>query len=260
MSSVSLSVAGVNCGGCADTVTKALEAVAGVTSVAVSLDFVGGGDDGERALSADGKKLGTAVVEGEAELSALVSDALLLLLRLALLLLLLTPACHPQLAACEVAGKPAALSKLAAVAGAGAGALLFHLVPAADWAALAGADYFPVTYESDGFTHLTKDAELLLPVANLFYTDIAGDFIVLQCDPKSFAGEVKFEPAAPVGDKPTKKFSEGEGGDEPLFPHLYGCIEASSVVATIPVTRGEGAKGPSSFLAVDFDAIMYVRD
>ena len=85
MSSVTLSVAGVNCGGCAGTVTKALEAVEGVTSVSVSLDFVGGDADGERALNADGKKMGTAVVVGEAELSALLT-------------------------ACEVAGKPATLS------------------------------------------------------------------------------------------------------------------------------------------------------
>jgi len=92
MATVELTVAGVNCDGCASAVTAALEAVDGVCSVKVSLDFDEGG---ERALNADGKKLGTAVVAffpncargSAAERQAAELAALL--------------------AACEAAGKPA---------------------------------------------------------------------------------------------------------------------------------------------------------
>lgn len=54
--------------------------------------------------------------------------------------------------------------------------MLYHLVPAADWDACktGGKAYFPPTYESDGFIHLTKEANLLLPVANHFYKDVKG--------------------------------------------------------------------------------------
>lgn len=172
------------------------------------------------------------------------------------------------LAACEAAGKPAAVRTAAAAAAEPVAeastipdptAPLYHLVPVADWEALDGKDYYPATYEQDGFTHLTHDPALLLPIANMFYTDIPGKFIVLKCDPARFGGEVKFEPAAPVGDKKSDLTSEGVA-DEPLFPHLYGCISSDSVDATLPVVRGDGPKGSNSFVRIDFDSIMYLRD
>ena len=127
---------------------------------------------------------------------------------------------------------------------------LYHLVAAAEWHALEGRGvYYPATYESDGFTHLTQRAELLLPVANAFYAGIAGDFLVLKCDPARLAGEVKFEPAAAVAGG-----TLGPAGEALLFPHLYGGIPASAVVATIPVRRDEKGGVPCPFLAVDFDA------
>ena len=134
---------------------------------------------------------------------------------------------------------------------------LYHLVPVAEWEALAGKDYFPATYEQDGFTHLTHDPALLLGIANMFCTDIEGPFVVLKCNQSRFAGKVKFEPAAPVGDK---QHEAKLMGGEPLFPHLYGGISYGSVDATLPVVRGEGPKGPTSFNRIDFDGIVYLRD
>lgn len=63
---------------------------------------------------------------------------------------------------------------------------LYHLVPLAAWEACKAASkpYYPPTYDADGFIHLTKAAELLLPVANHFYTDVPGMFCLytaLQC-------------------------------------------------------------------------------
>ncbi len=53
-----------------------------------------------------------------------------------------------------------------------AGEPLFHLVPQSQWAnaQASGQPYFPSTYATDRFIHLTKDPALLLSVANHFYT------------------------------------------------------------------------------------------
>ena len=55
---------------------------------------------------------------------------------------------------------------------------LYHLVPRQDWdeCKASGRAYFPPTYAQDGFIHLTKEPELLLPVANHFYKDVPGPF------------------------------------------------------------------------------------
>jgi len=78
--------------------------------------------------------------------------------------------------------------------------------------------------------------------------DVTGDYVVLSLDPSKLTAEVKFEPAADVGNKTSAGLTEPEGGsasaDEPkevlLFPHLYGTIDFESVVAELAVTRGEG--------------------
>jgi uncharacterized protein (DUF952 family) len=126
---------------------------------------------------------------------------------------------------------------------------LFHLVPLADWEKLeaSGQDYLPTTYDADGFTHMTEDASVLLTVANHFYTDIPGEFIVLTCDQAKLKGEVKYEAAAPVGEKASYEKPPAE--DEPLFPHLYGPIELASVTAKLAVARGVDGK----FLSIAFE-------
>jgi uncharacterized protein (DUF952 family) len=126
---------------------------------------------------------------------------------------------------------------------------LFHLVPLADWEKLeaSGEDYLPATYDADGFTHMTEDASVLLTVANHFYTDIPGEFIVLSCDQTKLKGEVKYEPAAPVGEKASYEKPPAE--DEPLFPHLYGPIELVSVTAKLAVARDADGK----FLSIAFE-------
>jgi uncharacterized protein (DUF952 family) len=56
--------------------------------------------------------------------------------------------------------------------------------------------------------------------------------------------EVKYEPAAPVGEKQTTKFSEGAE----LFPHLYGTIDKDAVTKELQVLR-EGSTG--KFLSIE---------
>mmetsp|Transcript_7490 Transcript_7490/g.21180 ORF Transcript_7490/g.21180 Transcript_7490/m.21180 type:complete len:159 (+) Transcript_7490:306-782(+) len=103
---------------------------------------------------------------------------------------------------------------------------LYHMVQKDLWEK-AKADrttYFPPTYEQDTFTHATANAQLLIGVANHFYTGIKGDWLCLEMtvDSLKAAGVVTmFEAPAPVGDKAAVDF----GGE--LFPHLYGGIPAT---------------------------------
>lgn len=65
--------------------------------------------------------------------------------------------------------------------------------------------------------------------------------------------QVKFEPAAPVGEKSSAgaEFSEGApDAAAPLFPHLYGTIDYSSVVRELPVLRSPEGE----FLDISFAA------
>ena len=77
-------------------------------------------------------------------------------------------------------------------------------------------------------------------MANHFYTDIPGDFLVIELDTRLLTTEVKYEPAAPVGDKATKGKYAQTPEDAPLFPHLYGGIPKSGsclVGLPLPVAR-----------------------
>ena len=145
---------------------------------------------------------------------------------------------------------------------AGVACPLYHLVPAKEWDALGPSDtYFPATYSADGFTHLTGDPALLLDVANHFYTDIQGDYVVLEMDSRKLgdAGEVKWEPAADVGSK--KSFSddakngdssENSSSSKMLFPHLYGGIPKSCLAlvgSPLLVNREEDT---GKFLSIEY--------
>jgi len=112
-------------------------------------------------------------------------------------------------------------------------------------------EYTPPTYTQDGFTHLTADPNLLLKVANHFYKDTQGDWLLIILDPGKLASKVVFEPAAPVGQKSQSGLdASGEGKREdsgPLFPHLYGPINHEAVVSELPVQR---APEDGTFLSI----------
>ncbi|EKU23431.1 hypothetical protein NGA_0707400 [Nannochloropsis gaditana CCMP526] len=76
---------------------------------------------------------------------------------------------------------------------------LYHLVQSSLWTAAVEADteYFPPTYQQDGFTHATADPASLLPIANHFYTSIPEPFLLLVLLPSLLSAPVKWEAAAP---------------------------------------------------------------
>ena len=62
---------------------------------------------------------------------------------------------------------------------------------------------------------------------------------------------MKFEAAAPVGEKSSADASFSKGDSEaaaPLFPHLYGTIDYASIMRELPVKRSPDGK----FLSIEF--------
>ena len=117
---------------------------------------------------------------------------------------------------------------------------LFHLIQAKLWKNAVEGDalYFPPTYEQDEFTHATANPEMLLTVANHFYTDVPGEWLCLQLTVDSLKESginVVFEGTAPVGDKE----ANFEGTDDELFPHILGGIHPSAVLAVHEVKRAD---------------------
>lgn len=88
---------------------------------------------------------------------------------------------------------------------------------------------------SDGFVHATAEPKFLLMVGTNFYKTVPGDWICLKIDVSRLtpSSRVIYEPAAPVGDVASMK----PAADEPLFPHIYGGINADSVVEQFNIIR-----------------------
>ena len=117
---------------------------------------------------------------------------------------------------------------------------LFHLIQADLWQAALDGDtlYYPPTYQQDGFTHATANPDLLLNVANHFYTYVPGDWLCLRMTVDSLQKtgvETVFEGTAPVGDQP----ANFEGTDDELFPHVLGGIHPDAVLEVHSVIRDE---------------------
>ncbi|MEN9936290.1 MAG: hypothetical protein RLZZ387_2869 [Chloroflexota bacterium] len=104
--------------------------------------------------------------------------------------------------------------------------VIYHLAPAARWQGWPqGAAYLPAEYEADGFVHCTGGVDLMLRVANTFYREVPGGFVLLAIDPARLSSELRWE----------------RPGDDlaPLFPHLYGPIDHEAIVGVSQATRAQ---------------------
>ena len=125
--------------------------------------------------------------------------------------------------------------------------IVLHLMPTAVWRELGEND--PVSNASlanEGFIHCTDKADVMLQVANEFYSGQAGDFVVLHIDVDSLSSECIWEPPAHVhadaaGGDPADEDIAGEDKRSPdlasLFPHVYGPIDRSAVVGVQTMRR-----------------------
>lgn len=94
---------------------------------------------------------------------------------------------------------------------------IFHLAEPADWAANA-RHYTPSRFEQEGFVHCST-AEQLPRVARAIFGD-RNDLILLTIDPEALNDE-------------TLVYEDSSGTGEG-FPHVYGPLPVSAVLATGP--------------------------
>lgn len=105
---------------------------------------------------------------------------------------------------------------------------LLHLALPDDWTAARDAGEYRIStrgrsLDDEGFIHCSYPSQLE-GVANRFYSDLS-EVVILRIDPDLLDAEVRVEPAA-------------EGVDE-LFPHVYGPVPTSAVIATTWWDRGD---------------------
>jgi uncharacterized protein (DUF952 family) len=99
--------------------------------------------------------------------------------------------------------------------------LIYHMLPAASWLEHAQDDtYAADTLVTEGFIHCTGDPDLLVTVANRFYRNEPGDFVVLAIDEARVSAPIRWELA-----------------DGHLFPHIYGPLNFAAVLDILPFPR-----------------------
>ena len=95
--------------------------------------------------------------------------------------------------------------------------IIYHLVLADYWHSQdPTSPYLPSDFESDGFIHCTRGSSLLLQVANTYYQDPPGEFLLLVIDESRISAEIKYENG---------------------FPHIYGPLNRDAIVAIHPMIR-----------------------
>jgi len=109
--------------------------------------------------------------------------------------------------------------------------VILHLMARPAWEQWRdGGEYDPPSLASEGFVHCTGDDDLMLAVANRFYSGEAADVVVVTLDDPRLTSEVRWEaPAHPDGTPAT--------GAEPLFPHVYGPLDRDAVVGARRLLR-----------------------
>lgn len=99
--------------------------------------------------------------------------------------------------------------------------MIYHILPQAVYAALDTAQpYRSETLATEGFTHCTGELGLLLWVANRFYRQATGPFVLLCIDETRIASPVRWE--------------ESDGN---LFPHIYGPLNWDAVERVVDFPR-----------------------
>lgn len=105
-----------------------------------------------------------------------------------------------------------------------ANGITYHMAHVDEWNAQKSGDaYKPSVFDDDGFIHCTDGLDRLTEIANLFYKNDSEPRTVLVLDVNAIKSEVRYD------------------DPEHHFPHIYGPLNPSAVIAELPVTRsGDG--------------------
>lgn len=100
--------------------------------------------------------------------------------------------------------------------------ITYHLAIVEEWTGQKDTEsYTPGAFEQDGFIHCTNGLDQLVEVANMFYRNSPEPRTVLVLEVDKIESEVRY-------DDPDQR-----------FPHIYGVLNPSAVVAELPVRREE---------------------
>lgn len=111
---------------------------------------------------------------------------------------------------------------------------IFHITTATEWAAATETGWYTApSLNDEGFIH-TSTATQVPATAARYYADV-DDLVLLQIDADGVAAEIKWE-----------------SSHDQLFPHIYGRLEVSAVVAARPFGPDpDGTYPPPSSAATD---------
>mmetsp|Transcript_34958 Transcript_34958/g.54641 ORF Transcript_34958/g.54641 Transcript_34958/m.54641 type:complete len:124 (-) Transcript_34958:2683-3054(-) len=112
------------------------------------------------------------------------------------------------------------------------GKIVYHMAQKSLWEE-AGEEYTPPTYQQDGFVHATEDSAMLLGIANHFYKETKGEWILLKLSVDKLKHKTVWEAPAPVGDKSSNLETEVK------MPHIYGPINKDAVDKITSIQRDE---------------------
>ena len=118
---------------------------------------------------------------------------------------------------------------------------IFHLAEQDRWRRATSRNeiYFSPTFDQDGLTHAAPDMAALVKVANQFYRQQQGPWLVLTMEIahlQRMGVDLRFEPASPVGHQ-TEHFA---GSATLLFPHIYGGLTAQMVLREDALPQSAG--------------------
>ena len=106
--------------------------------------------------------------------------------------------------------------------------LIYHLAPSTRWYSWPeNQPYLPAEFEREGFIHCTSGDELMLKVANNYYRNVPGDYVLLVVDMEKLK-----DPPSPIKWEPSPTFGL-------LFPHIYGAIDRQAIVDVRPIQRAD---------------------
>jgi uncharacterized protein (DUF952 family) len=102
--------------------------------------------------------------------------------------------------------------------------MIYHIAIEKDYLhSIKGDGYIPTNFNENGFVHCALDVSVI-SVANDYYSNVEDDLLLIKIDPLKLQSETKYESAVPK-----KGLGMQHISTSPVFPHVYGPIDNSSV-------------------------------